>query len=502
MAGDEIGKKFESYAGLHQQFSLSEFRDSWCSGEELGTLLVTLLPTLSRLSLGWRGTGRDYWIFRIPSKKPLFISPSVITGMTGQIGRGQELGRLQELIEQYIKHKTGKPWDDPQVLQRIRNGILQQKGQYWSESASRRIGYRKGYAVLAYLAYHAPVYFTQFQYAFLMLIKDGLIPDQARILDIGSGPGIVPLAISAISRQIFGFSAELFALERSEEFHECYRFLLSHFKGKESGITSYSVIQGDLREISTLLLPSSLDLIVLQNVTNELAQETPEQRAEYLKQASRLLAPTGCMIIIEPAELRTSTELREMIQATTNHDLRIHSPCTCIWKRDCAAERCWSFIEKPPIRPTRLMYALAGNHDAYRFLNTDIKYSYGVLVKDKRSRHCYSLEKSSSFSRLSSLGHKLGRKVNVAAALMSGDLGNRRNHVFLICDGTSRQPVYAILPHFHISPQNKELLSLSYSSILEITDALVRFNQNYNSWNLLLTRNSRVTAASRAFPEP
>ena len=498
MIREGVLEKFESYARFHHEFSLREFRDSYCPGEELGPLLVALLPTLSRLSLGWRGTGRDYWIFGISHRKPLILSPSFALSLSGQIRQGLESEKLQELTQHYIEYKTGKSWDDPLVLQRIRTGIMQQKGQYWSEKDSRRIGYRKGYAVLAYLAYHAPVYFTQFQHAFLMLIKDGLIPNSARVLDIGSGPGVVSLAISAISRAIPAFSAELFALERSEEFQECYRYFISQFPDNESGITAYPVTNGDLRDIKTLLLPSSVDLIVLQNVTNELVQETPEQRSEYLKQASRILAPKGCMIIIEPAELRNSTELRKMVQAATGPDLHVHSPCTSIGKRRCAAEQCWSFVQKPSIPPTRLMQALAGDHDAFRFLNTDIKFSYAVLVKDDRTRHCFSPESVSSFTRLSSLSRMLGRKVRVIGALMSGDLGDRRNHVFLFCDGTSRQSVYAILPHFHVSPMNQELLTLPYSSILEITDAHVRFNKKYSSWNIFLTRNSCVTPVCRA----
>jgi hypothetical protein len=119
-------------------------------------------------------------------------------------------------------------------------------------------------------------------------------------------------------------------------------------------------------------------------------------------------------------------------------------------------------------------------------------------VNDERRRHCYTIGKDSSFSRLSSLEGRLGRRVNIAGALMSGDIGDTGTHVFLICDGTSRQPVYLVLPHFHLSPENRELLSLPYSSILEITGALVRFNQKHRAWNLFLTKNSRVTPVSRA----
>jgi SAM-dependent methyltransferase len=498
MAVDEILTAFESFAGDRDQFSLREFRDKYCPERELKPLLISLLPTLSRFSLGWRGSSRDYRIFRIPQKQPMSLPDSPASVLTMQIGREAAHAGLQDLTEQYIEFKTGKPWDDSLVLQRIRSAIMQQKGQYWKEGESRRIGYRKGYAVIAYLAYHAPVYFSQFQHAFLMLVKDGLVPNHARILDIGSGPGVVALAVSALARKIPGFSAELFALERSEEFLESYRFLVTRFTGNDPRITVYPAIAGDLRDSETLLLPSALDLIVIQNVTNELGEESPEERAFYLKHLSRLLTPDGCMIIIEPAERQNAIGLRKMIRYATDQDLHIHSPCTCIWKGRCAAERCWSFIKKPSIEPTRLMIALAGKCDAFRFLNTDIKFSYAVLVKDQRIRHGYLIDKNSSFRHLSSLKDRIGRRVNVAVALMSGDIGNKGNHVFLICDGTSRQPVYVVLPYFHVSTENQELLSLPYSSILEITGALVRFNQKHGAWNLFLTRNSQVTPVSRA----
>ncbi|HPM61931.1 MAG TPA: hypothetical protein PK955_05585, partial [Methanoregulaceae archaeon] len=136
MIREGVLEKFESYARFHHEFSLSEFRDSYYPGEELGPLLVALLPTLSRLSLGWRGTGRDYWIFGISHRKPLILSPSFTLSLTGQIRQGLESEKLQELTQHYIEYKTGKSWDDPLVLQRIRTGIMQQKGQYWSEKDS------------------------------------------------------------------------------------------------------------------------------------------------------------------------------------------------------------------------------------------------------------------------------------------------------------------------------------------------------------------------------
>lgn len=62
-------------------------------------------------------------------------------------------GGIERLVESYIEKKTGKPWNDPAVLDRIANAILAQKSRYWKE---RQVSYRKAYHVLGYLVYHAP----------------------------------------------------------------------------------------------------------------------------------------------------------------------------------------------------------------------------------------------------------------------------------------------------------------------------------------------------------
>lgn len=495
MNREEPLKALEECTGSHDQFSLQEFRDRCCPGHDLTALLVQLLPVLSVKRFGWRGTGKDYRVFKIPPRQEI---SGVTDDGSARVPWRPDLTGIPEAIEEYIEYKTRKPWSDPVTLQRIRAAVMQQKGQYWREGDSRRIGYRKGYGVIAYLAYHSLVSCAQFQHAFMMLVRDGLIPAQARILDVGTGPGVVPLAVAACSRSLPGFSAEIFSLERSDEFLEAFRFLVPRLLAPSPGIRHYPPVQGDLRDAGTLLLPSSLDLIVLQNVTNELVKEDAIGRAVRIRTLARLLVPGGCMIIIEPAELRNATALRAMVRAAIGQDLQVHSPCTSLWGGPCVADRCWSFVEKPPVSPTRLMRALAGDQEGYRFLNTDIKFSYAVLVNDGRKRHPYTIPPGSRFTRLSGLKTRLGRPVQAAGSLVSADLGEGKTHVFLFCDGTSRQPVYIILPHFHLSENNRILLEIPYGSIVGISDALVRFNQKHGAWNLFLTRRSRVTLVSRA----
>ncbi|MDD1672509.1 MAG: 2-hydroxyacyl-CoA dehydratase family protein, partial [Methanomicrobiales archaeon] len=154
---------------------------------------------------------------------------------------------LERLIEAYIEKKTGKRWDDPVVLSRLRAAVIAQKRDYWREGEKRRISYHTGYQVLGYLAYQLPVFFVQFQHLLLELAREGLIKPDLRVFDVGTGPGVVPLAVIDFLRRAGGGSATLFGLDASEEHCEAYRFLVPASAGKNPHIHVEPPLCADLR---------------------------------------------------------------------------------------------------------------------------------------------------------------------------------------------------------------------------------------------------------------
>ncbi len=116
------------------------------------------------------------------------------------------------------------------------------------------------------------------------------------------------------------------------------------------------------------------------------------------------------------------------------------------------------------------METLAGCEDSYRYVNTDIKYSYAILRKDAMKRESYRLSDGSRFLRLSKLHLHIGKRINVAGIKMSAELGDTRSHVFKLCDGTAKAPVYAMLPSYHITPENDLITSAPYGSLLELQE--------------------------------
>ena len=198
------------------------------------------------------------------------------------------------------------------------------KPRTWKEGATRRIGYRKGYAVMAYLDYQAPGYFIQAEHLLLMLLEKGFLKEGMRILDAGTGPGTVPSAISDFSRRIGEFSADIFPVERSEEFVDAFRELNPADKNGTAGIRIHAPLVGDLSTLPPESFPTTLDLVIFQNVLNEIPDE--KQRMAVIRKLSGLLAPGGLVLMVEPADYQNATLLRKSAIASLSGGVLLSSP--------------------------------------------------------------------------------------------------------------------------------------------------------------------------------
>ncbi|NLA99874.1 MAG: class I SAM-dependent methyltransferase [Methanomicrobiales archaeon] len=424
--------------------------------------------------------------------------------MVDDAGREQQLAffkkaevpaYIEHMVESYIERKTSKSWDDPAVLDRMRNAILVQKAQYWK---GKRVDYRKAYPVLGYLAYHAPVYLVQFEHIFWRIIEEGLAKPHMRILDIGTGPGVVPLAIIDLLGRIGSGSADIYAVERSEEHLEAYNALVPAAAAAQGGaVRVEKPIRADIGTLGVGSLPDQIDVMIFSNVLNELRHIDIDRRADLVVSFAERLAPDGTIVIVEPADLENSTTMRQIVRAIADRNLTIYSPCSFIRGTTCNPARCWTFEQKGDIRPTRLMERLSAEKDGYRFVNTDIKYSSALLRKDALVQHTYRVPPGAKFARLSHLRQHLDRKINVAAALMSGNLGDTRTKVYKVCDGTPADPAYVIVPATLRGTNRDALEGLSYGDIVQLYGVLVRFNHDHGAYNLVILPGTRTEPVGR-----
>ena len=481
-------------AGTKPAFLLSEIAVYLDEPQTVDQMYVALVPHLADLGLAAKKTGCDYEISR------LLPSPVFVLNAAEEKRLGEYLEHhifppaLEEAIEQYITRKTGKDWSDPILLERLRRAIVAQKDDYWKPTNKRSLQYTKGYSVLGYLAYHFPVYFMQTRHLLAKLAHDGLLKREMTILDLGTGPGVIPLAVADFWGNLDAARATVWPVERSKEHIEAFTHLARSVATKNSLVTIKPALESDITSPGDVALPERIDLMVFSNVLNELAGLTVAARADLVMKYAERLAPDGTILIIEPAEEATSTVMRVLSLALKKRGLSIYAPCTFVWGTNCTPDRCWSFQTAPSIRPTRIMNTLAACDEPFRYVNTDIKYSYVMLRKDGKTRSPCHIPKDTRALRLSKIHLNVGKRITVVAAKMSEDLGDKETHMFRLCDGSAEKPVYAVLPTFHIMPSNRELGSAPYGAVLEIRNVLVRYNPAHDAYNLLVSRSSEVTA--------
>ena len=501
MADRELISTINYVAGTKPVFSISEILPYLREPLTTGQLFDAISAELPKIGLMAKKTGQDYVISRIPPAQPYILSEEEERRLAAFLDSRALPAALEARIEQYITRKVGKDWTDPVITERLRKAIVAQKDDYWKPAHRRSLQYTKGYSVLGYLAYHFPVYFMQTEHLLAQLARDGLLKKSMTILDVGTGPGVVPLAIADFWSRLDGAQATVYSLERSEEHIEAFLGLRDAFVPRGGKVSVKPPVKADIAQPGAAALPEKIDLVIFSNVLNELTDATMDTRAAIVEKIAGRLAPDGTILIVEPADEENAMQMRALTVELGKRGLTVYAPCTYIWGTPCTAPRCWSFETALYIRKTRVMEHLARCDEPYRYINTDIKYSYAILRKDGLRKSAYRAGPGSKFLRLSKIHLHVGKRINVAGVKMSGELGDAKNHLFKICDGTAKTPVYAVLPSYHATPENEALRTAPYGTVLEMKGVLVRYNKEHDAYNLLVSRNTEIRMPETAIPE-
>jgi hypothetical protein len=501
MAANRFLSTVKYVAGTKPAFKLSEIAAYMDEPLTVGQMYEALQTHLPGLGLVANKTGEDYTISRLMPSPAYILNLSEEKRINAYLSLDTMPSFLESAIEQYISRKTGKEWSDPVVLGRLRRAIVAQKDDYWKPTDKRSLQYTKGYSVLGYLAYHFPVYFMQARYFLALLARDGLLKQRMTILDLGTGPGVMPLAIEDFWMCLDSARATVFSVELSKEHIEAFEALTRSVAVKDPQVKIESPKEADITSPRDVPIPESVDLMIFSNMLNELGSLPIAERAYIVMSYAERLASDGTILIIEPAEEATSTGLRMLALALKKRGFSIYAPCTFIWGTNCTPDRCWSFQTAPSIRPTRIMNSLAGCDEPFRYVNTDIKYSYVMLRKDGKVRTSCLIPNKTKALRLSKIHLNVGKRITVVAAKMSEDLGDADTHIFKLCDGSAEKPIYAVLPAFHIALSNRELGSASYGTVLEFRNVLVRYNPVHDAYNLLVSRNTAIRMLDKEIPD-
>jgi len=481
-------------ASSRAEFSLSEMNLYLSRRYEEKELYESLKPHLYDLNLF---CDARYKCTKL-ANQPLPADEPIIRELETLFKTPRLPARIEKLVESYIERSCGKDWHTGRKADLIRENIVKQKEEYWKGKSQY-----PGIRIISYLLYHFPVYFCQYQYLLLDLLRSGLLTTKMSILDAGAGPGTITLSTIDFMRKLLEvyskknidvkLNIKIGAVEQEAENIKCYKELassyLSDLKLDNANITMAEPVRAPLE---TVKLPEDYDLIVFSNVLAEMDMP-PEQRADVVERvASESKNPT--IMIIEPADLVNSTALRVTQHALVRKGFNIFSPCSLIWGTGCTGENCWSFEEPGSIQVPGFMKKIARTEESYRYINTDMKFSSVILRRDGITKHAYRAK--GKFARLSSLKKHVGKRINVAVSVMSGNLGDERTFVFKVCDATTSVPCYAVLPVYHMNDNNKAILDAGYGDIIEISGTLIRENRAFSSYNLLITRNTAVSVVN------
>ncbi|MDO5846745.1 MAG: class I SAM-dependent methyltransferase [Methanocorpusculum sp.] len=400
--------------------------------------------------------------------------------------KSRSFPELERLSESYIEKITGKKWTDETVLEKIRAAVVSQKDAYWKEGVKRSVSYTGAYSVLSYIAYQMPGYVFEISEFLLSLISRGLMRKHIRVLDLGAGPGTASAAVIRIFSLFPEMSAEICAAERMDTHREAYSYLIPELLKTSGNCTAEKPLSMD---ITQKLPEGTFDLIICSNVLNELSGDD-EAKTEFLISVSKHLAPDGNLLVFEPADLENAAKLRDISRAAKERGLTIYAPCNDLRGVPCRVHPCWSFQSYDDIKPTALMESLGSDTEKYRYINTDVKFSYVVLRTDGHRRCGYKIPADAKRARLSQIKQHEGKRIHVTVSVMSEDIGDAKTYLYLVCDGSGTTPCYLALPAFHRTRDHEALLTAPYAGVVAVDSVLVRWNEKQKAYNLLMGKNS------------
>lgn len=296
---------------------------------------------------------------------------------------------------------------------------------------------------LSYLMYYLPANLFKIWKPLLDLQIKNLLKPHFSLLDIGSGPGSIPVGIIeyykelAVSFPQISFSIKITLIEAEKEFIEISEEMISKVKGMKPHnleICLEKSICISIDENTQFDSNYQYDLITMSNFLNVNEGENYKNSIAIISKIKNLLKQDGSFIIIEPGDKNSSKSLKRIRNELVNNQiLNIFSPCIGIWeeksKYNC---ECFSMV--------RCFWEIPRlyNFLRYKGLNKgnriDVPFNYVVLRKDNLKK--YETENNSQhYVKLNDIRKFHGQVVNVKA-LIRTVIEKDNNLIIALCDGT------------------------------------------------------------------
>lgn len=415
--------------------------------------------------------------------------------------------RHERRLEALLVDRWGSDWARGESGNRLRSIIRQVKAAYL-ERQGKDVEYDAETA-LAYAVYHLPGYYAVAAYAVAELATDGLVPRRLRVLDVGAGVGGPALALLDLLPD--DCLVEYHAVEPSDA-ADVFASLVEPGRNRTVTVHRTPIEEFDATDAlgddadspdgrgdgsSSGRDPdsdASFDLVLFANVLSEL-----DDPVGVVDEQLRSLSEDGTALLLAPADRNTAIQLREVERAVCDSARRgagepdgggdgdgtyaVYAPTVRLWPGHAPTDRGWSFTRKPdlavPSFQARLDRAAGATGE---FVNVDVQYAYSFVRRDGRRRIDVTADPS-RHARMADSDQHVTNRVDCLAAKLSHDLGER-NPLYRVSDGSESVDHYAVLTDG--TALNRALETAGYGSLLAFENALVLWNDDERSYNLVV----------------
>jgi len=404
------------------------------------------------------------------------VSGEPVEGVPGTVEQFPD--RYARRLEDRLVERYGPDWlaggsgdDLREAIRGLKQGYLAGDDVDYGETAA-----------LGYAIYHLPDYYAAVQYALGDLVEHGLLSRELRVVDVGAGVGGPALGVAGYLPD--DALLEYHAIEPSAAADVLGALL------EETGRNVHATIH---RERAQAVAPPDCDLLLFGNVLSEL-----EDPVGVVRRYAEALADDGTLLLLAPADLETSTGLREVERSLTGAGLTVYSPTVRLWPGEEPRDRCWSFDVRQdlavPAFQRRLDDAAAGDGE---FVNVDVQFSYALLRPDGTRRIAFDPDRA-RFARMAETDGHVTERIDLAAVKLSHDLatgGEGANPLFLIGDGSQAVDHYAVLTRE--TALNEDLTEAGYGDLLLFESVLVLWNDDEGAFNLVVDEETVVDRVGR-----
>jgi SAM-dependent methyltransferase len=296
---------------------------------------------------------------------------------------------------------------------------------------------------LSYLMYYMPGNIYKVWKPLMDLQFRNALKPKMRILDVGTGPGSVPIGIieyyKALAEKFpeISFGLSLTLIECEQEFLDIALSMIHNIEAllpPNMEVAIKSTVCKKIEPGFNLDLIDQFDMITMSNFLSVNEGENQKNSIQIIKQLKEVLRDDGSIIIIEPGNSENCIALKKARNKLSNQKtLNIFSPCIGIWEEkysyDCS---CFNMVRCYWQIP--IIYKFLIKHGLDKAKRIDVPFNYLVLRKDNLKK--YPLNKNQQhYTKLVDLTQKIGQTVNIIALIRTVIYKGNSLH-FALCDGS------------------------------------------------------------------